>query len=517
MEKRERQTRARRWQTQDEDEAYDAAKLDRTVVNPDQIRTVIRTFRDQWREIFPGREELPKTLVFAKADSHADDIIQTVRQEFGEGNDFCCKITNGAKNPKSSLSAFRNDYKPRIAVTVDMIATGTDVKPLECLLFMRDVKSKTYFEQMKGRGTRVLNSDDLRKVSPSAQAKTHYVIVDAVGVTQSLKTASQPLDTKPSIPFKDLAMGLMMGDRSEDTVSSLAARLSRLDNKLGPEDQDKITAEAGKPLSAIVRDLFEAIDPDQVEAAAKAAGHPEPDDSALQAAREECVKRAALVFTGPLINLMDTIRRADEQTIDHDNPDTLLRAGWAGDPTENAQKIADDFKEYLEEHRDQIEALAIYFAQPARRSAVTHAMVKETLARLTVDRPDLAPLTVWRAYAHLDDYKGDNPGPELTMLVDLIRHVCGLDDTLTRHCDRVRRNFQTWIRKRHEGMGEKFSEEQMDWLHMIRDHLEASFTIERGDLEMAPFYGKGGLGKMYDLFEGRMNDVMVELNEVLAA
>ncbi|WP_330646865.1 DEAD/DEAH box helicase family protein (plasmid) [Thioclava litoralis] len=131
VEKRERATRAKRWETQDVDEAYAATQLDRSVVAPDQIRTVIRTFHDQWPEIFPGRKELPKTLIFAKTDSHADDIIQTVREEFGEGNEFCRKITNGAKNPKSSLTAFRNEYYPRIAVTVDMIATGTDVKPLE--------------------------------------------------------------------------------------------------------------------------------------------------------------------------------------------------------------------------------------------------------------------------------------------------------------------------------------------------------------------------------------------------
>ena len=251
VEKRERQTRARRWEVQEEQEEYTVSQLDRSVVNPDQIRTVIRAFRDNWPEIFPGREELPKTLIFAKTDSHADDIVQTVRGEFGEGNDFCRKITSGARNPKSSLAAFRNDYNPRIAVTVDMIATGTDVKPLECLLFMRDVKSRNYFEQMKGRGTRVLTPDDLRKVTPSAPAKTHYVIVDAIGVTRSLKTESQPLDTRPSVPFKDLAMGLMMGDRSEETVSSLAARLSRLDNRLAAEDRAKVEHAAGKPLAAI--------------------------------------------------------------------------------------------------------------------------------------------------------------------------------------------------------------------------------------------------------------------------
>ena len=517
VERRERETRARRWEVQDEQEEYTAPQLDRSVVNLDQIRTVVRTFRDNWPEIFPGRDELPKTLIFAKTDSHADDIVQTVRQEFGEGNDFCRKITNTARNPKSSLAALRNDYNPRIAVTVDMIATGTDVKPLECLLFMRDVKSRKYFEQMKGRGTRVLTADDLQKVTPSAQAKTHYVIVDAVGVTKSIKTASQPLDTKPSIPFKDLAIGLMMGDRSEETVSSLAARLSRLDNKLGAEDQTRIADSAGKSLAVIVRDLFDAIDPDKVEADAKAAGHGEPDASAMRTAREERVKRAANVFTGPLINLMDTIRRANEQTIDHDNLDTLLRAEWAGDVAKNAETIAQEFENYLKENRDEIETLTIYFNQPARRSEVTYAMVKDMLAKLKDDRPRLAPLTVWRAYAHLDDYKGSNPVGELTALVALIRRVCGLDETLTRHSDRVRRNFQNWILKRHAGAGEKFTDEQMDWLRMIRDHLATSITVERDDLELAPFDAQGGLGRMYALFGDRMDDVMAEVNEALAA
>ena len=517
VERRERQTRARRWEIQDERADYAVSQLDRSVVNLDQIRTVIRAFRDNWPDMFPARRELPKTLIFAKTDSHADDIIQTVRQEFGEGNEFCRKITNGARNPKSSLTAFRNDYYPRVAVTVDMIATGTDVRPLECLLFMRDVKSRSYFEQMKGRGTRVLTPDDLRKVTPSALAKTHYIIVDTVGVTRSMKTGSQPLDTKPSIPFKDLAMGLMMGDRSEETVSSLAGRLSRLDYQLGAEEQTKIEQAAGKSLSAIVRDLFDAIDADKVEADAIAAGHPEPDDDAMLAAREGRIKRAANVFTGPVIELMESIRRDREQTIDHDNLDTLLRAQWAGDVTENANQIAQDFEAYLHENRDEIEALTIYFTQPARRSEVTLAMIKDVLAKLTEERPRLAPLTVWRAYEHLDDYKGEQPVNELTALVALIRRVCGLDDTLMRHSDRVRRNFQTWILNRHAGAGEKFSEEQMEWLRMIRDHLATSFTIERDDLEMAPFDAHGGLGRMYVLFGDGMDGVMAEVNEALAA
>ena len=251
-------------ETQEEDITYTSKQLDRDVVNPDQIRTVVHTFHDNLQDIFPGRAEVPKTLVFAKNDSHADDIIQTVREEFGEENQFCKKITyKTGEDPKSVLAQFRNDYNPRIAVTVDMIATGTDVKPLECLLFMRDVKSPNYFEQMKGRGTRTLEHDDLRKVSPSAiSGKTHYVIVDAVGVTKSIKTASQPLITKPSVPLKDLLMGVMMGVRDEDTVSSLAGRLARLNRQLDHPEQARIKEEAGGlELTQIVGNLLAAIDP----------------------------------------------------------------------------------------------------------------------------------------------------------------------------------------------------------------------------------------------------------------
>ena len=205
IEYRDRLSRAKRWKQLDEDVDYKPTQLDRDIVNPSQIRTVIRSFKDNlFTTLFPRRKEVPKTLIFAKTDSHADDIIQIVREEFGEGNDFCRKITYSADNPESVLSSFRNDYNPRIAVTVDMIATGTDVKPIECLIFMRDVRSKNYFEQMKGRGTRVLSKEDLQKVTPSAtENKDHFVIVDAVGVTKSKKSDTRPLERKPTVSMNE--------------------------------------------------------------------------------------------------------------------------------------------------------------------------------------------------------------------------------------------------------------------------------------------------------------------------
>ncbi len=524
VERREKLTRSKRWERQDDDESYSAKQLDRDIVNPDQIRTVIRTFRDRLPEIFPGRREVPKTLIFAKTDSHADDIIQTVREEFGQGNEFCKKVTYNAKeDPKSVLAQFRNDYNPRIAVTVDMIATGTDVKPLECLLFMRDVKSRNYFEQMKGRGTRTLDHDALRKVTPSAaSAKTHYVIVDAIGVTKSLKTASQPLITKPSVPLKDLAMGVMMGARDEDTVSSLAGRLARLNKQLDHDEQARIRDKAnGTGLGEIVARLLSAIDPDNVEVRAreidKTPVDSDPGDDARAKARDALVGEAANVFNGELIELIDSIRRDKEQTIDHENLDTLTRAEWEGDAEANAQGMVRDFHAYLDEHRDEIEALTIFYSQPHRRSEMTYAMVRALMDRLRSDRPRLAPLRVWRAYAHLDDYQGQEPVSELTALVALVRRVCGIDPALSPYAETVRKNFQEWILKRHSGSGEKFNDEQMEWLRMIRDHMISSFHIERDDLEMAPFDARGGMGRMYQLFGDRMDEVIEELNEALVA
>ena len=524
VEKRERLTRRKRWEIQDDDVTYAAEQLDRDIVNPDQIRTVVRTFRDKLSEIFPGRGEVPKTLIFAKTDSHADDIIQTVREEFAEGNQFCKKITYKTdEDPKSVLAQFRNDYYPRIAVTVDMIATGTDVKPLECLLFMRDVRSRNYFEQMKGRGTRILEHDDLKKVSPSAvSGKTHYVIVDAIGVTRSLKTASQPLITKPSVPLKDLAMAVMMGARDEDTVSSLAGRLARLNRQLDHQEQERIREKAGGiELADIIGNLLAAIDPDRIEAKAReigpVAGDAEPTPGAREEAQEQLVSDAASVFNGELVELIDTIRRDKEQTIDHDGLDTVIGTGWAGDSHENAEAVVQDFQQYLDANRDEIEALTIFFAQPYRRRELTYAMIRELFDRLNRDKPGLAPLRVWQAYALLDEYKGNQPVSELAALVALIRRVCGIDATISPYSDTVRRNFQNWIMTRHSGSGEKFNEEQMAWLRMIRDHIISSFHLDRDDLDMAPFDAKGGMGQMYKLFGERMDDVIDELNEALAA
>jgi type I restriction enzyme R subunit len=238
-----------------------------------------------------------------------------VREEFGEGNAFCKKVTYKAEeDPKSVLSAFRNEYNPKIAVTVDMIATGTDVKPLECLLFMRDVKSLNYFEQMKGRGTRTLGFDDLKKVTPSAiSAKTHFVIVDAVGVINTLKTDSRPLERKKNTPLKDLLAAVTFGAQDEDLYISLANRLARLDRQISEDERVAFTEKAnGKTLNQTVKDLLSAYNPDIIDSKAFEIKLHQPEiqePDAKKKAQENLFDIARSTFSGELNEYIENVRR----------------------------------------------------------------------------------------------------------------------------------------------------------------------------------------------------------------
>ena len=199
--RRDKETRRLHWDELDTDVEYTENQLDRDFVAEDQIRTVIQTFKKKlFTDLFPSRRTVPKTLIFAKDDSHAEDIVRTVREVFGRGDDFCQKITYRSDKPEDLIKRFRTQFDPRIAVSVDMISTGTDIKPLECLVFMRAVRSSGYFEQMIGRGVRVISPNDLKNVTGDADAKTHFIIVDAVGVYESVKTDSQALAGDPSTP-----------------------------------------------------------------------------------------------------------------------------------------------------------------------------------------------------------------------------------------------------------------------------------------------------------------------------
>jgi type I restriction enzyme R subunit len=531
VEHRERLSRKKRLELQDEDEGYSAQQLDKDIVNPNQIRLVIRTFKEHLSVMFPdrydkdGNFEVPKTLIFAKTDSHADDIIQIVREEFNEENRFCKKVTYKAtEDPKSVLAQFRNDYHPRIAVTVDMIATGTDVKPLECLLFMRDVKSRNYFEQMKGRGTRVINFDDLKKVSPSAKiTKDHFVIVDAIGVTKSLKTDSRPLEKKPGVPLKDLLGAVAVGARDEELYTSLANRLTRLDKQITEKEKKQfIEKSGGIPLSAVVKDLLNAYNPDTVEAIGQKVNEekrgeaPVVIEAEINQRLEQLRNQAAKVFTGELNEFIENVRKAHEQKIDNLNPDELVNVGWDAENRDKANETVTAFKEWIENNKDEITALQIFYGQPYRRRELTFTMIKDLIEKIIQEKPTLAPMSVWRAYEQLENVSGQ-PKNEMVALVSLIRKVAGIDTALTPYDKTVDKNFADWVWKKQQGAAIKFTKEQMDWLYMLKEQIATSVHIETDDLDYTPFDAKGGRGKMWQLFGDEMETIINELNEALAA
>lgn len=534
VDRRDKLSRKKRWQQEDDDTQYLRNDLDKKVVNPSQIRNIIREYKRALKvEIFPNRfdenddYEVPKTLIFAKTDSHADDIINIVREEFDEGNDFCKKVTYKIEeDPKSVLNRFRNSYFPRIAVTVDMIATGTDVKPLEVLLFMRDVKSINYFEQMKGRGTRTIDKDKLKQVSRTAQNKTHFVIVDAIGATRSKKTDSRPLERKPTIALKELLGAVTIGKEDEDLFLSLANRLIRLEKQITEKEKEKLLEYSkGKNLKQITKELISAFDPDAIEIKALEKIEkvpiidriPELVEEAKREAQQKLITKAASTFNGQLNNYLENVRREHEQIIDHINIDRVTKSEWDSFTTEKAKETIKDFSEYLEKNKDEIKALSILYNQPHNRRDITFKMIKEIMQKLKLEKPTLAPDYVWNAYTAIENVKSQQPKDELTALVSLIRRVCGIDNELKPFDKTINENFQNWIFKQNAGQHNRFSQDQMEWLRMIKDHVVSSYHIEIDDLDYTPFDAQGGRGRMYKLFGNKMNEIINELNEVLAA
>ena len=521
IDRRDRLTRKVRWEQLDEDLNYTANQLDRDVVTPDQIRTVVRTFRDKlFTEIFPGRTEIPKTLVFAKDDSHAEDIVNIIREEFGKGNDFCKKITyrTTGDTPENLIASFRNSYNPRIAVTVDMISTGTDIKPLECLLFMRNIRSQVYFEQMKGRGTRTIDSHDLRAVTPDVKTKDHFVIVDAVGVTESLKTDSRPLERKPGVPFDVLLNSVALGQRNTDTLMSLAGRLSRMGLNLDQEQEQAITTIAGKSLPAITNDLLDCVDPDKIEEKVKAEFQTDkPTLDQIKQTTKQIVTAACLPFDKPdFRDLLNEIKRRQDQIIDTVSQDTVLSAGFNGNAVEKAESVVQSLREFITKNKDEITALQIIYNQPYDKRHLTYEMIKG-LAKAMENPPyNLNAERVWQAFEKLEKDKVQKRGSVklLTDIIALIRFGIGKSPSLIPFQSTTEQRFAQWLNDQRTA-GNVFTPEQLEWLNLIKEHIAKNVEITRDDFDNVPFYEHGGLLKAYQVFGQRFEKVIRELNEAL--
>jgi type I restriction enzyme R subunit len=520
---RDRQTRDVRLEKIDTDVTYNPSELDRKVVARDQIRTIVRTFREKLPEIFPGRDHVPKTLIFAKDDSHADDIVQIVREEFGKGNDFAAKITyksgSQGQRPEDLLASFRNSYNPRIAVTVDMIATGTDVKPLECVFFMRMVRSRNFFEQMKGRGVRVINPTDLQGVTPDAPAKDRFVIVDAVGVTEADLHDTVPLERHPTAPFEKLMQRLAIGERDADLVSSVAGRLARLDRRITKDDRAELEEAAGLTLTDLAHGLVDALDPDRhLAEAQEATGETEPPPEDVAAAAGRMIEQAVrpIADNPELRTKLVDIRRSYEQLIDETSKDVVNRAGYSVDAADRARRTVESFRKFIEDNKDEITALQVLYSRPYQQR-LTFKEIKELANAISRPPHRWTPEQLWAAYETLDRSKvRGSPGHLLTNVVSLVRYALQQDDELVPFPEIVDRRFDAWMAQQ-EAAGQAFSEEQRTWLKGIRDHIAASLTIAADDFEAVPFVRHGGLGKAYELFGDQLTPLLDELTEVLAA
>lgn len=438
-----------------------------------------------------------------------------VQMATGAGKTFTA-IT--AANPETVLAEFRNSYYPRIAVTVDMIATGTDVKPIECLIFMRDVRSKNYFEQMKGRGTRTLGKDDLQKVSPSAtENKDHFVIVDAVGVTKSKKTETRTLERKPTVSMKELMLNVALGAKDEDTLTSLANRLVRLNSQMTPRERKEFDENVGTPAGKLAESLLNAFDEEVIkQTAINTFKTAEPDEEQLNEAQKALINDAVKPFYDPdTRDFIENIRRSHEQIIDNVNLDTVLFADFDSEQEKNVDRTIQTFHEFIEENKDEIIALRIIYNESYKNRPMAIESLKKLYDKLkskgiTVER-------LWDCYAiKKPDKVKRGTVAQITDLISIIRFEMGYTDNLQPFADKVNYNFMQWTLRRNAG-AVHFTEEQMEWLRLIKDHIIASLSIEPDDLDLNPFDHKGGLGRFYEVFGDSYEELLMEMNEILVA
>lgn len=513
--RRDRHTRRQRYEELVDDLVYAPQDLDRSVIAPNQIRTVLETYRDTLpTELFPGRTEVPKTLIFAKDDHHAEEVVHIVRDVFGKGNDFAKKITHKADDPEALLAAFRNSYAPRIAVTVDMIATGTDIKPVEVLIFLRDVRSALYFEQMKGRGVRTIGATDLRAVTPDAATKERFVLIDAVGVTESLKQVAKPLERKRNLGFDKLLDHVAAGRCDADLVSTLAGRLAALDRKLTAEDRAAVAAvSGGVELHDIAARLLASIDNDRIAERTPPPATDKAQDETARRLREEALR---VLADGPkLRRLLIDLKQASELYIDEFSRDRVLGHGF---DARAAEAMVARFRDFLAANQDELTALALLYGKPHRQRRLTYDSLADLRAALARPPWLLEPVALWGAYKRLSGGRVTaDPARVLTDIVALVRYALGQRETLQPLSADMAGRFNLWL-GREKTAGRDYSPEQLGWLEAIRDHLAANVDLDLPDLQELPgFAERGGVVAARRLFGAGLDRIIEDLPVALVA
>ncbi|MAG07377.1 restriction endonuclease subunit R [Candidatus Pacearchaeota archaeon] len=509
-------TKEETWAKTEDEISYVASELDKKVTSRDQIRTLIKTFKDKFlREAFPEREHVPKTLIFAKDDAHAERIVEVVREEFAEGSDFCKKITykTEGKKPKELIREFRNELPFRIAVTVDMIATGTDIKPLEIVFFMRSVKSRQYFEQMKGRGVRVMkNNEDFRAVNPGAYAKEKFFIVDALGICKNKELSdTEPID-RVGITFDRLLRYFQFGKPKKEHIESMASRLNRLSKKLRKDQSEEIKAIYGKGLNEIAKDLIESVDNDEVLSEAREKFGKDVKEEKVLEVLDGRIEEMKNEFMGnsAFVKRLQEIRKEVEQIVDDYSKDTVLTAGFSMQSKEDAKEVVKSFKEFIEENKDRLAALQVYY----NGGQMKWKDLKTLVDKIRAPPYGLTDSKLWGAYKLLE---GDKVYPlknkdKKVNFVSLLRHEIEKTKELEPYLDTVEKRFNEWLGIQKEN-GVEFSEGELVWLEKLKDVIATSVEVEMDDFSQGELMRMGGIGKASKVFgKERLEKIVEEMN-----
>ena len=339
----------------------------------------------------------------------------------------------------------------------------------------------------------------------------------AVCVCESDKTESRQLERKRSNPFDRLITSVSKGKWDTDTLTSLAGRLARLDQKLDEKNREEIETRAqGLTLKQLVNNLLDAVDPDKhIEKAKELYNTEKPTTKQVKEAAKELATIACTPFDNPMLRrtLID-IRQRSEQTIDIVSKDEIIFAGF--DPTA-ARDMIRSFKEFIEENKDELTALQIIYSKPYAQRHLTYEAIKQLSEVMLKPPHKLSPELLWMAYQQLEKSKVKGAGPQklLTNIISLVKYAIGESDILEPFPDIVDRKFAEWLAQQ-EASGREFTSEQKEWLHMIKDHIATSLRIEMEDFELSPFNQEGGASKVYQIFGTQLTSILQEMNMVLA-
>ena len=452
-----------------ETKTYTNKELNRSVINPAQIKLILSTYRDVvYTELFndpqrePNMDYLPKTLIFALNEAHATNIVQIAKEVFGRTDDrFVQKITYSAGDSNELIRHFRNDKDFRIAVTCTLVATGTDVKPLEVVMFMRDVESLPLYIQMKGRGVRTIGDEQLRNVTPNAFSKDCFYLVDAVGVTEHEKTIPTATDeaTTKIITLRELLECISHGYISDEYLKRLAATLARIFNKADDSQRKefaRLSHDDMKELSARIYDALEKSTLPPFVSTEK----PNLERKGLVSplANHADARRYLLILAAGFVNTLMP------------GEDTLISKGFS---IEDAKNTTEAFEEFCRENADEIEALRIIYNNEGE--PITYSMLKDLEHKLKMVNNHFAPKQIWNSYAILSPGKvkrstTKEESDALTNIIQLVRYAFRQIERLDSVVTTSKQYFNLWLGQNQREITDK----QREVISRIVDYIASN-------------------------------------------